>query len=184
MWEAARAVSSPLGPSKPWVREPGGSVEGGAIGDILLGSQVQATPAELADQLQRQVSSITSLGSVSIKASTAHEYRLVVRLDGLAKVVAQSSGSLEVLGKDHPFFIWVDDHHRLVKLSTTIDLNSQAVTISLTYSRFNVPVAVTLPPVASVETLQQYHEQIRRAWGCPPKGGVCKSVGRRSTNIR
>jgi hypothetical protein len=84
-------------PSKPWVREPGACPEGGAIGDILLGPQLQTAPADLVDALQRQVSSITSLGSVNVDGS-AHKCRLVLRLDGLAKAVAQSGGTMEVLG--------------------------------------------------------------------------------------
>ncbi len=174
-------------PNKPWVREPPGApTKGGAIGDILLGSQLQAAPAALVDQLQRQVSSISSLGSVVVDGSAEHEYRLVVRLDGLSKVVAQPTGSLEMLGKAHTFFIWVDGDHRIVKLSTSIAFESPArtATISLTYSRFNIHVTLAVPSDASIESLQQYHEQIRRAWGCPPNGGMCKNVSRRSIKTK
>jgi hypothetical protein len=75
------------------------------IGDILVGSQVGATPAQLVEGLQRQVSSILSLGSVGVDGSAAHEYRLVLRADGLVKAVAESGGTLETLGKDHRFHL-------------------------------------------------------------------------------
>ena len=159
-------------PNKPWVREPPGApTKGGAIGDILLGSQLQAAPAALVDQLQRQVSSISSLGSVVVDGSAEHEYRLVVRLDGLSKVVAQPTGSLEMLGKAHTFFIWVDGDHRIVKLSTSIAFESPArtATISLTCSRFNIHVTLAVPSDASIESLQQYHEQNPQSVGLPAK---------------
>lgn len=186
LWRTMQQVpgSPPIPfPRKPWVSEPTGSPDGGAIGDILLGSQLQATPAELVGALERQVSSITSLGFVAVDGRPAHKYRLVLRLDGLAKAIDQAGGQIQALGMDHPVFIWVDIDNRLVRLLTSIGYESprQTITISVTYSRFNIHVAVALPPDASTETLHQYRVQIDRAWGCPPQGGVCKNIGGRRT---
>jgi hypothetical protein len=170
-------------PLKPWLASPPASSQGGAIGDILFGLPVQAKPVELTDALQRQVTSTSSMGFGHAAGTEAHEYRLVLALDGLADVVAKSDGSIEVLGKRHPVFIWVDGDNRLVKLSTSIGFNNSArnLTVSLTYSRFNENVAIGLPSAGSVETLRQYQEQLSKAWGCPPSGGECKSVRRTTT---
>jgi len=170
-------------PVKPWIANPPASSQGGAIGDVLFGLPVQATPVELTDALQRQVTSTSSMGFDHVAGAEAHEYRLVLALDGLADVVAKAAGSIEVLGKRHPVFTWVDSHNRLVKLSTSIGFNNPArsLTVSLTYSRFNQNAAINLPSAGSVETFRQYQEQLSRAWGCPTSGGPCKSVRRTTT---
>lgn len=170
-------------PTKPWVSLPPTSSGGGPIGDILFGSALQATPTELADALQRQVTSASSLGFKSFEGAEVHEYRLLLRLGGLANVVAKLGGGIEVLGKDHPVLIWVDEDNRLVGLFTSIGFEkpAQVVTISLTYSRFNEHHAITPPPAALVETLKQYDEQLRKAWGCTALGAPCKI--RRSTPV-
>lgn len=168
-------------PDKPWVSEPYGLVLGDAIGDVVLG-----WPLALTTSLGGQVTSVSSLGLVRLNGSPAREYRLALGLHGLVKAGAQSGGSMPVLGKRHPVLIWVDADRRLVKLSTSMGFTNpdQLVTITVTYSLFNLPVAVKLPPAGSVETLREWQDQLKTAWGCPPRGGECKGAKARSATTR
>jgi hypothetical protein len=111
--------------------------------------------------------------------SRVREYRLVLRPDQrLSNYMTASHGTIDVLGPHQPVLIWVDNDHRLVRLSTSGAFKDPtgSLTVTLDHSRFDLPVAVQFPPPASVETMKHYHQEIARAWGCPPKGGFCKAA--------
>lgn len=179
VWEGMKAPKTgvqgildlqPPRPLKPWVSTPVGS---GAdpMAVVLFGLPAQPSPVALANTLQRQAISQSRLGVGRLGGVPVAEYRLVLGLGSLAKSVASSDGTLQVLGPHHPVFIWVDQEKRLVQLQTSVLYNwSQLQTITLRYSRFNHPVTVKLPPSSSVETMQQYQQAITKSWGCPPNG--------------
>lgn len=167
-------------PYKPWVSKPYPAFQGGPLGDLLFGSPLRATPSDLVEALHRQALSVSAMGPERVGGTETHEYRLVLSLDGLAQAMREFRGTINVLGTKHPVFIWVDKQHRLVKLVTSMWENypDGNVIISVAYSHFNYHIAVTLPPLRSVETIREYQDQILKASGCPPKGGVCvKRVG-------
>ncbi|HTW08958.1 MAG TPA: hypothetical protein VME46_15695 [Acidimicrobiales bacterium] len=172
-------------PSKPWVSEDV-EVIGGPMGNILLGNPLGPTPEQIANALQHQMVSVTLVTVGRLGSSPIHEYRLVLQPGpSLGKYLVSSRGAVEALGPHHPVLIWADNHHRLVQLSTSMAFNNpaQTITITLTYSQFDLPLVVHLPSPREVETLSQYHAEIEKAWGCPAKGGLCKGSGVMSSPV-
>ena len=116
---AQHDLGDPMGnrappPAKPWVSLPAPSLAD-PMAVILFALPVLPPPVHLAQALQRQVESVSSMGPVQLAGVPTHEYRLILGLGDLAKFVAGSRGTVDVLGPRQPVLIWVDRDNRLAQ---------------------------------------------------------------------
>ena len=97
---AQHNLGDPMGkkappPAKPWVSLPAPSLAD-PLAVVLFALPVLPSPVHLAQALQRQVKSVSSLGLVQLAGVPTYEYRLVLGLGDLAKFVAGSRGTVDV----------------------------------------------------------------------------------------
>jgi hypothetical protein len=144
---------------------------GNALSDLVFGG-LSPSPGAIAQALQLNTTKVVFVRQERLDGLPAAEYRLTVATSALGK----DANSLGALGPAHPVLMWVDDQHRLVRLSLTV-VSPPPVTMTTAWSQFNLRApAFHLPPADQVETVSQYQKAVARAaCGQGQKGGACRT---------
>jgi hypothetical protein len=148
----AKLPASQRAGGKPWAVVSAKSTNP-AITKLAGGVDIANATASL-DAISGYVSSaasVTRTGSDQVGAAAAARYRLVVDPSRL-KGNAQLRQMLQLLGSRIPVDLWVDTHHRPVRLAVDTTVSGQHIAINIEISRYDAPVTITAPPADRVST--------------------------------
>jgi hypothetical protein len=156
----------PLPRGKSWIEVKAAGT--GPLGDFVPGPSGNTNPADLLSSLRAVSSSVTTMGSATIRGVPVTHYR--VRVDpakAVSRVPRSERPGLLALARNMgaaaaPVDVWVDQRslvRRLrVSLARPLGLGKHFgshITLTLDFYDFGVPVHVTAPPAGDVASFSQ-----------------------------
>lgn len=150
---------------KPWASVDLSSLQEGNSTVPGLGSG-SSDPSQILGYLQGVSTSVTNLGSATIRGVQTTHYRLTVDLNKAAQANPQDAAQYQkLLSQIHtstlPMEVWTDSSNRVNQLRVEIPVpagtsgttTAGSVTLTLQLFNFGVPVNVAAPPPNEVGTL-------------------------------
>jgi hypothetical protein len=149
-------------PGKPWIKFGLNALKAGASGVAQLaqlGQVTQSVDVGVHLRISQLATNVRVAGTQTIDGVPTTEYAGSYRADEILKALparerAKFAPLLKMMGSGPVHFReWIDGQHRLRKLVEVSTSNGTTTTGTETYTAYNRPVHITVPPASQTDTV-------------------------------